>query len=136
MQTPTSSASIVVRTLLAGFFLLAWLCSACTGNVEQAPPSDTVPSPVAVKPSPVAGNPAAEKSDHDGVKAVTAPVSCEVMTTTTDGDNIWFFAEAPASNPVPGDCRDLGNGWYECTPDACLVLPYVGTCAHCGGGGE
>jgi len=30
----------------------------------------------------------------------------------------------------------LGGGVFECKPDFCLVLPYTGTCPHCGGGGE
>jgi hypothetical protein len=183
MQT-MSSASIVARTLLvlAGFFLLAYLCSACSVPVslEAATSSCTFPG----GPSAACGGDALEatctnSSEPGGGKDFIAangctskdgetfccagqpiaapapcgateatacpetPRTCEVMQTEPNGDSaapgnsFWLFEHGLAgSNPVPGDCVDLGDGWFECNADACLVLPYTGTCPHCGGGGE
>jgi hypothetical protein len=44
---------------------------------------------------------------------------------------LWQFAHAADKPGVPSSCVDLGGGRFQCAPDACLLLPYFGTCPVC-----
>lgn len=63
------------------------------------------------------------------------PESCDVVASGPVGQ-AWQFSNHDTAAPVGFSCVSLGGGMFKCDPDACLVLPYTGTCPHCGGGGE
>jgi len=76
-----------------------------------------------------AANVATDSSDP------AAPLSCELIASS-ETEQVFKFSDPDIAAPVGTDCVSLGGGVFDCKPDACLVLPYVGTCPHCGGGGE
>ena len=81
-------------------------------------------------------------ADPGGLPASAAPTpaspSCDLSSgTDAAGNTLWTFSAPLTGNPLPGACDDLQDGvHYLCNADACLFLPYTGTCPHCPGGGE
>lgn len=63
------------------------------------------------------------------------PESCDLMASGPTVQ-VWKFSNKDTAAPVGLECVSLGGGVFKCDSDACLVLPYTGTCPHCGGGGE
>lgn len=73
----------------------------------------------------------AEPSD-----SISAPLSCELLDSSPT-EQIFKFADPDTSSPSAGlgtECASLGGGVFTCKPDACLALPFAGTCPHCAGG--
>jgi hypothetical protein len=63
------------------------------------------------------------------------PESCDLLSYGPYGQ-AWKFSNKDTAAPVGFECVSLGGGVFKCDPEACLVLPYTGSCPHCGGGGE
>jgi len=77
-------------------------------------------------------------TSEQAAKEAVAPASCELLDSTAT-EQVFRFSDANTSSVDAGlgtECVSLGGGVFDCKPDACLVLPYTGTCPHCGGGGE
>jgi hypothetical protein len=60
-------------------------------------------------------------------------VWCCALGPTCDvtAPGVWRFARAADKPGVPNSCVGLGGGEYQCPADACLVVPYTGTCPVC-----
>lgn len=67
----------------------------------------------------------------NAAEPVTHGPTCET-SSTAQGKQLWHFEHAADAPGVDSSCEALGDGWYECAAEACLLIPYDGTCPVCG----
>jgi hypothetical protein len=82
--------------------------------------------------------PACGGSPDQSPNPAAPAMSCELLDATST-EQVFRFSDVNTSSVDAGlgtECVSLGGGVFDCKPEACLVLPYTGTCPHCGGGGE
>lgn len=110
--------------LVVATAMWALLCTltACGGQVDGLPTQASAPCAPTSSPT---------------VTPAAAPAQSCTLVTSNGDEQIFEFSDPDTAAPVGTSCVSLGGGWFTCTPDACLVLPYTGTCPHCpSGGGE